>query len=232
VALRDAGVRAIKLRCRDRDWRRELVMVEQVRDAVGPDVEIMVDANQGWRMPGDREPRWDVPTAARCAQALERLDVYWLEEPLACDDVAGYAALRARTSLRIAAGEMVRTMAEARDLVVHGGVDVVQADAVLTGGLGGCRRLAGLAALCGRAWSPHTWSNGFGLVVNLHAACALSTVPFVEVPFDPPAWNPARRDFLLPATVEIAPDGTVAPPPGPGFGVEPDLDALERYRIG
>ena len=47
----------------------------------------MVDANQGWRMPGDREGRWDVPTAARCARELERLGVYWLEEPLRCDDV-------------------------------------------------------------------------------------------------------------------------------------------------
>ena len=54
----------------------------------------MVDANQGWRMPGDLEPRWDVATAAQCARALEPLGVYWLEEPLRTDDVDGYAALR------------------------------------------------------------------------------------------------------------------------------------------
>ncbi len=59
-----------------------------------PDLEIMVDANQGWRMPGDREPRWDVATAAQCARALEPLGVYWLEEPLRTDDLDGYAALR------------------------------------------------------------------------------------------------------------------------------------------
>jgi L-alanine-DL-glutamate epimerase-like enolase superfamily enzyme len=89
-----------------------------------------------------------------------------------------------------------------------------------------------LAGLHGRTWSPHTWTNGLGLVANLHLALAVSTCPYVEVPHDPPAWSAERRDWLLPEPVEIAPDGTIAPPPGPGLGVVPDLDALERFRIG
>ena len=121
---------------------------------------------------------------------------------------------------------------EARDLIVRGGVDVVQPDAVLAGGLGGCRRIAALADLHGRAFTPHTWTNGLGLVVNLHLAQAVSTCPYVEVPLDPPAWTPARRDWLLPAPLEIAADGTIAPPSGPGLGVVPDLDALEPHRVG
>ncbi len=231
LALRDAGVRALKIRFHHDDWRDDVAVVHRVREAVGRSMEIMVDANQGWRMPGDRTPRWDVATAARCANALEEADVYWLEEPLPTADVEGYAALRRRTDLRLASGEMVRGLHEARDLVLRGGVDVVQPDVVLSGGIAGARRLAGLADLCGRTWSPHTWSNGHGLLANLHAALGLSTGPFVEVPFDPPAWSPARRDFLLPAPLEIAPDGTIAPPPGPGLGVTPDLDALESLRV-
>jgi len=231
-ALRDQGVRAAKLRFHLEDWRRDVEVVAEVRDAVGTSFELMVDANQGWRMPGDRTPRWDVPTAAQCARELERLGVYWLEEPLRTDDLDGYAALRRLTALRIAAGEMVRSAAEARDLVVRGGVDVIQPDVVLAGGIGGCRRIAALADLHGRAFSPHTWTNGLGLVANLHLALAVSTCPYVEVPFDPPAWTPARRDWLLPATLEIAPDGTIAPPAGPGLGVTPDLDALEEHRVG
>ena len=231
VALRDRGVKAVKLRLRGPDWRRDVEMVERVRDAVGSDVELMVDANQGWRMAGDREARWDVAAASQCARALERLGVYWLEEPLRTDDVDGYATLRHRTSLRIAAGEMVRGAFEARDLILRGGVDVVQPDAVLAGGLGGCRRIAALADLCGRAFTPHTWSNGLGFVANLHLALAVSTCPYVEVPLDPPAWTPERRDWLLPAPIEIEADGTVAPPPGAGLGVSPDLDALEEHRV-
>jgi L-alanine-DL-glutamate epimerase-like enolase superfamily enzyme len=231
LALRERGVRAVKIRFHWGDWRKDVALVAAVREAVGSDLDIMVDANQGWRMQGDRAARWDVATAAQCAAELEALGVYWLEEPLRTDDVDGYRALRSRTDLRIAAGEFVRSAAEARDLVVRGGLDVVQADVLFVGGIGGCRRIAALADLHGRTWSPHTWSNGLGLVANLHASLAFSTGPYVEVPFDPPAWSQERRDWLLPAPVEIAPDGTIAPPEGPGLGVELDLDALERWRV-
>ena len=74
------------------------------------------------------------PHRARLREELERLDVYWLEEPLPTDDLDGYAALRDRADVRIAAGEFVRTAAEARDLVCRGGVDVVQPDVVLVAG--------------------------------------------------------------------------------------------------
>ena len=231
VALRRAGVGALKLRLHSQDWRVDLPVIEAVREAVGADLEIMVDANQGWRMPGDVTPRWDLRTASEFARELERLDVYWLEEPLATDDVEGYAALSGN-GLRIAAGEMARTTAEARDLVLRGGVDIVQTDVVLAGGVEGSRRVAAIAERAGCAWSPHTWSNGYGLLANLHVALALSTCPFLEVPFDPPTWSPERRDWLLPVTLEIGDDGTIGPPPGPGLGVVPDFDELEQYRIG
>jgi L-alanine-DL-glutamate epimerase-like enolase superfamily enzyme len=70
------------------------------------------------------------------------------------------------------------------------------------------------------------------LLANLHVALAFSTARFIEVPYDPPGWSPARRDFMLPKPLEIAPDGTISPPRGPGLGIEPDFDALERWRVG
>jgi len=232
LALRKAGVRAVKIRFDHQRWESDLEVVQEVRRAVGSDFQIMVDVNQGWRMPGDRRTPWDVPTAIACARALERSDVYWLEEPLPTADLDGYRALRQRTSIRIAAGEMVRSLPEARDLILVGGIDVVQPDVVLAGGIGGCRQIAGLAALIGRAFSPHTWTNGMGLLANLHLACAVSTSPFIEVPLDPPAWSSERRDWVLPAPIPIDPDGTIQPPDGPGLGVTPDLAALEQYRVG
>jgi D-galactarolactone cycloisomerase len=233
LALREAGIRAVKLRIGATDWRRDLSVVEAVRDAVaGSELEIMVDANQGWRMPGDLTARWTLDTAREFARQLERLDVYWLEEPLPTEEIEGYAALARQTDLRIAAGEMVRSVAQARALVLQGGIDVVQPDVVLAGGIEGSRRVAEVAEETGAWWSPHTWTNGYGLVANLHAALAFSPSPFIEVPYDPPAWSAERRDWLLPTTIEIAADGTIAPPPGPGLGVTPDLDALEEYRVG
>jgi L-alanine-DL-glutamate epimerase-like enolase superfamily enzyme len=230
AALRDAGIGAVKIRLHSRDWRIDLPVIEAVRESV-PELDVMVDANQGWRMPGDLTPRWDLATAKDFAAELVRLGAYWLEEPLPTEDVDGYAELTRGGDLRIAAGEFVRSTAEARDLVVRGGVDVVQADVVLVGGMSGARHLAARARENGRMWSPHTWSNGYGLLANLHAALAFSSCPYLEVPFDPPAWAPERRDWLLPVTLEIAEDGTIGPPPGSGLGVIPDFDALERYRV-
>ena len=232
VALRDAGIRAVKLRLHSTDWREDLPVLEAVRDAVGGGLELMVDANQGWRMPGDLTPRWDVATAGQFARELERLGVFWLEEPLPTEDSRATRSSRRATDIRIAAGEMVRTSAEARDLVERGGVDVVQPDVVLSGGVAGARRVAELAAENGRWWSPHTWSNGYGLVVNLHVALAFSTCPYLEVPLDPPAWSAERRDWLIPVTLEIATTARSRRPQGPGLGVVPDFDALEQYRIG
>jgi D-galactarolactone cycloisomerase len=229
-ALSDAGVGAIKIRLHSDDWRVDLPVIEAVRDAV-PELEVMVDANQGWRMPGDLTPRWNVETAIAFAKELDRLDIYWLEEPLATEYVDGYAELARATGLRIAAGEFVRTAAEARDLVMRAEVDVVQPDVVLSGGITGARRIAAMAEQEGRMWSPHTWSNGYGLLVNLHAALAFSNCPYLEVPYDPPAWSADRRDWLLPVTLEIDSDGMIGPPAGPGLGVVPDFDPLERYRL-
>ena len=230
-ALSDAGVRATKIRLHSRDWRVDLPVIEAVREDV-PELEVMVDANQGWRMPGDLTPRWDIETATGFATELERVGAYWLEEPLPTDDVEAYAELTRKTNVRVAAGEFVRSTAEARDLVVRGGVDVVQPDVVLVGGISGARRIAAIAESEGRVWSPHTWSNGYGLLANIHAALALSSCPYLEVPFDPPSWSAERRDWLLPVTLEIDEDGTIGPPPGPGLGVVPDFDALEQYRVG
>jgi L-alanine-DL-glutamate epimerase-like enolase superfamily enzyme len=224
-------VRAVKLRLDSQDWRLDVPVIAAVREEVA-ELEVMVDANQGWRMPGDLTTRWELRRAEEFARELERLGVYWLEEPLPTDDLEGYAALARGTELRIAAGEMVRTDAEAAALLEQGGVDVVQPDVVLSGGFERARRIAALADELGRTWSPHTWSNGYGLLANLHAALAFSTCPYLEIPFDPPAWSAERRDWLLPVVLEVGSDGTISPPPGPGLGVVPDFDELEQFRIG
>jgi len=229
--LRMAGFKAVKLRLPAGDWRASLDVVESVRAAVGSTMEIMVDANQAWRMPGDLRRPWDVAEAVQCARALEGLGVYWLEEPLPTADVAGYAELRSKTSLRIAAGEMVRHSHEARELLLRGGVDVIQCDVVLSGGVTGAKRLAGLADLMGRAWTPHTWTNGMGLLANLHVAMALSSCPFVEFPFDLPNWSPDRRDWLLPEPIFADAEGVLRLSDEPGLGFPTDLAWLEGNRL-
>ena len=226
---RTGAFAAAKIRFNHSDWREDVKVVEAAREAVGSGMALMVDANHGWRMAGDLRPRWDLATAQQCARALGDLDVFWLEEPLDTADIEGYAALRETSPVPIAAGEMVRSLSETRRLLDS--VDVIQNDVVLAGGVIGCRIVAGWARERNRVWSPHTWSTGFGLLANLHVALAFSTAEFIEVPYDPPAWTPERRDFMLPQSIEIDREGNITVPGGPGLGVEPDLDALERYRV-
>ena len=229
LAWQGRGIRAAKIRFNNSDWREDVKVVVAAREAVGPSMDLMVDANHGWRMAGDLSRRWDLATAQQCARALGDLNVYWLEEPLDTADIDGYATLRETSPVPIAAGEMVRSLSETRRLLDS--VDVIQNDVVLAGGVSGCRMVAGWAREGKRVWSPHTWSTGFGLLANLHIALAFSNAEFIEVPFDPPAWTPERRDFMLPEPIEIDREGNITVPGGPGLGVEPDLDALERYWV-
>jgi L-alanine-DL-glutamate epimerase-like enolase superfamily enzyme len=226
-ASQEAGIAAAKIRFGSDSWRSDVELVGKVRDAVGPNFALMVDANQGWRMPGDTTPSWEPATAVECARALAELDVFWLEEPLPTSDLSGYRRLHEMKLLPIAAGEMVRDLAASRQLLDH--VDIIQNDVVLAGGVEGCRRVAAWARERGRIWSPHTWSTGYGLLANLHVALAWSNGPYLEFPFDPPGWTYERRDFMLPQQLQLQ-GGRLTAPDGPGLGVEPDLAALERWR--
>ena len=204
----------------------------QVRDAVGPRMELMVDANHGWRMAGDRAPRWDVATAAAVrarARAARRL--------LA----RGAAPHRRRRRLRAAAPANDAAHRRRRDGAPP--VRGARPDPARRRRRHPARRRARrgnrrlpphrrAGRLCGRAFSPHTWTNGYGLLANLHLALAVSTCPFLEVPFDPPAWTPERRDWILPAPLEIAPDGTIAPPRAPASASRPTSTRSRRSGSG
>src|SRR5438093_480973 len=97
------GFRALKLRFHSADWRDDVKTLEAVRMVVGDDIDIMVDANWGWRIAPDRQlNRWDLKTAISAAKAMEDYGVYWLEEPLDAYDYDGLAELRSHmTTLRL-----------------------------------------------------------------------------------------------------------------------------------
>ena len=231
LAFREQGFRALKLRIDRQHVDEGLRAVEAVRDAVGTDLEIMVDLNQGWRMPGDLSPLLDAEAVDRVAGSLRRAGVLWLEEPLAADDVAGLARLRAEGGLRIAGGEMVRTTAELDAYLAADALDVYQPDAVLAVGLLRARELAGRVLERGLWFTPHTWTNGIGLLANLHLTAGAGGGPFLELPFDPPGWTPERRDFMLAEPVLPDAAGRLAVPARPGLGFELDEDAVERYTV-
>lgn len=229
--LRAFGFPALKLRFHGADLGDDLALARAVRDAVGPDMEILVDANQGWQMPWDAFAPWDFKTAAWMADALAELGVFWLEEPLPRHDYRGLAELRRRARLRIAGGEGNREFAELREYLRHGSLDVYQPDVVWSTGILRARQIASEVQAAGALYSPHTWGDGLVMLANLHVAAAVSTAPFVEFPYDPPHWSPQRRDYILPAPIEPEADGWLTLPDAPGLGVRLDWPALEPLRI-
>jgi D-galactarolactone cycloisomerase len=192
----------------------------------------MVDLNQGWRMPGDVSPPLDSKTVRRVADALADLGVVWLEEPLSRYDVRGLAELRACTRIKIAGGEMARSVAELEAYRERDALDVYQPDAVLAVGMKRGAEVAERVQADDRWFTPHTWTNGIGLLANLHLAAAAGSTPYLEFPYDPPGWTPERRDFMLAEPLRVGTDGSLDVPGRPGLGIELDEERLERYRVG
>jgi L-alanine-DL-glutamate epimerase-like enolase superfamily enzyme len=225
------GFAALKIRFRRGDWRADVGALEAVRARIGDKLELMVDCNQGWRMPWDTEPPWTLKQALEVARALEPLGVYWMEEPLDRADYDGMAKLREATTIRVAGGEMTRELSAFHVLIARGCLDVLQPDAALVGGVTGLKRLAATARAHDLTFTPHTWTNGMGLVANAHLVAGLGCAPFLEFPYDPPQWSLARRDFLM-AEPLAAVDGWIALGDTPGMGYAVDEARLKATRIG
>jgi D-galactarolactone cycloisomerase len=219
LALREEGFKALKIRIDRTQLDEGVTAVTAVREAVGDSMQIMVDLNQGWRMPGDLSPALDRNAVHAIAERLRDLDVFWLEEPLPREDVEGYAALR-DLGIRVAGGEMARTTAELEAFEAADALDVYQPDAVLAVGLLRAQELALRVLERGRWFTPHTWTNGIGLLANLHLTAAVSGGPYIEFPYDPPGWTAERRDFMLSEPIRIDADGCLAVPNRPGLGIE------------
>lgn len=220
LKLREMGFLAMKIRFGRPNIREDLKVLEVVRKEVGSNMQIMVDCNQGWRMPWDTRPSWKLPQAVEVAKTAEELGVFWLEEPLHRGDYEGMAKLGQLTRIKIAGGEMTREPYEFHELMNHHCLDVLQPDAVVTCGITGLAKIAAEASARGLIFSPHTWGNGIGLMANLHLTAGTVGTPFIEYPFDPPQWTPERRDFVLSRTIDIDENGYLVLPDAPGLGIE------------
>ena len=230
LAARELGFRAMKIRiARDR-LAEGIAAVRAAREAVGDGFDLMVDLNQMWRMSGDIEAALPLATVQRVAAELNDLGVLWLEEPLPQADVAGAQRIRAQTGIQVAGGEMVRSIGEMMALIEADAFDIYQPDVALSVGMYRARQVAESANLRHRQFTPHTWSNGLGLLANLHVAAGVDAGPYIEFPFDPPGWTPERRDFFM-EPLMIDASGDLVVPGASGLGVVIDRDAVTRYTV-
>ena len=223
------GFRAVKVRITRDRVDEGISVVTSIRDAVGDALEIIVDLNQWWRMPGDIAAGLGPADARSVIERLSEHGVLWIEEPLAGGDLEGMRMLREATGMRIAGGEMARSFDELAVALAHDALDVYQPDCVLALGVSGARTLADLALRRNRWFTPHTWTNGIGLLANLHLCCGVGGGPFLEYPYDPPGWTAERRDFMLSEPLRIDADGCLAVPAAPGLGIELDEQAIAAH---
>lgn len=189
------GIGGIKIKVGLPDSAEDLRRVAAVREHIGPDVPLMVDANQ----------QWDRATALRMGRKLEQFDLVWIEEPLDAYDAEGHAALALALDTPIATGEMLASVAEHERLIATRACDIIQPDAPRVGGITQFLRLATLADQAGLDLAPH-----FAMEIHLHLAAAYPREPWVEH-FD---W----LDPLFNERLETR-DGRMVVPDRPGLGV-------------
>ncbi|RKO22537.1 mandelate racemase/muconate lactonizing enzyme family protein [Pseudarthrobacter phenanthrenivorans] len=191
----EEGIGGIKIKVGLPDSKEDLRRVAGIREHIGWDVPLMVDANQ----------QWDRATALRMGRQLEEFNLVWIEEPLDAYDFEGHAHLANVLDTPIATGEMLASVAEHKGLINANGCDIIQPDAPRVGGITQFLRLAALADERGLGLAPH-----FAMEIHLHLAAAYPREPWVEH-FD---W----LDPLFNERLETK-DGRMIVPDRPGLGV-------------
>jgi galactonate dehydratase len=200
---------------RREDEDEVVAIVRAVRQAVGPDVDVMVDA-----------ARMLTPvTAIRLAERLAEFRPFWFEEPVPADNIEALAEIRARSPIRILTGETVLTRTAYRDLFARRAVDLINPDVCNTGGILELIEIAAWAEPHLIGVTPHNWNSlAVGLAATLQASACIRDLVYVE---HLSAWE-ERSNELLQQPFEVV-DGTIAILTGPGLGVDLDEAALARY---
>ncbi|MEU1972643.1 mandelate racemase/muconate lactonizing enzyme family protein [Microbacterium sp. NPDC019599] len=202
----DAGFRAVKIKVGKPDLAEDVERVRAVRELLGPDRGLMIDANQ----------RWHLEQAVRSVEVLSEFDLGWIEEPLRADDLAGYTALARRIDVPIAVGENLHTVHRFRDFLQAGAAHIVQPNIVRVGGITPFLRIADLAAEYSVPLHPHLLSELSGQL-----ALTLPAVPGVAAPLAEDVEDAgfgALGALSYPSPVAIA-DGRLTLVPHAGLGI-------------
>ena len=211
----------------------DIEIVRQVREAVGPDIDIMVDAHTWWRM-GSRS--YSAQEVTKLAQRLAEYDIYWLEEPLLPSDHDALRQLRDLEIVPIATGEHEPNEEGYRDLIARRCADFIQLDIVCQGGYPAAKRLFAELVKHDLRFAFHSWGTELEVIAAAHAGICWpeNTVEWLEYPIH---RYTGRREGMYPfdlamdilkSRLEIE-NGDLIVPSGPGLGVEVDESVIDRY---
>ncbi|SFZ84606.1 D-galactarolactone cycloisomerase [Devosia enhydra] len=202
----------------------DLKVLRAVRDAVGEDMRLMVDANHGY----------DVLEAIAFGQRAHELGVDWFEEPVVPEQLDAYRAVRAGQPIPVAGGETWHARWAMREPIATRAIDIIQPDLAGTGGFTEARRISDMAALHGVRLVPHVWGTAVHIAAALQFMAALPPNPPRVDPIEPilefdRTHSPFRQAIVTRPIEAVA--GVVAIPDGPGLGIEIDREALDHFRL-
>jgi len=216
------GFRAIKLGWRPfgrRDRKTDELLMKTAREAVGPGVELMVDA-------GGSEQFWPhgYKWALETAKMLADYDVVWFEEALPPDALEGYVELRRHAPVPIATGEVLTRRQSFVPWLERRAVDIIQPDCTKCGGLTEAWRIAWMAYEHNIQWVPHGWNTAIGLAADLHLSAAMPVAKYVEYLTPCPYLDELVTDPFRPDA-----EGFLTVPDKPGLGITLNREALKRF---
>jgi len=198
-------------------FEEDVARVHAVRKAIGPDIKLAIDANNAW-----------TPSLALAfMRAVEQDNIYWLEEPVATDDLAGSALLAQQLTTPVSGYETETGLPGFRELISHHAVDIVQPDVIWSGGITECRKIAALAQAHNLPVIPHVFSSAVSTIANMHFIASIPNGSWLEWDQNP---NALRSDLF---EEPLLPDsqGNVRLPERPGLGVKLNQETIARYTI-
>ena len=208
------NARAVKMKVGGMSPYQDALRVKAVRETIGPDVKLLVDANCAWR----------IHEALEFAKRTEEYNLFWFEEPLAPKDFDNFRFLAEHTCTPIAAGESLQLLDDEIALIDRGGIAFTQPDAGGCGGVSMVMKLGAYAEAKHINIAPHGNQQ-----VHVHLNCAMTNAAITE--FYSTTFNHlAYTAYKYP--VQINADGTVSPNEAPGASFDINREVLEPYRIG
>lgn len=220
------GFRALKARTGRFGPKKDLAVLAKVREAVGPEIRLQTDGNGGMTF----------AQSINFAKELEKLDFYFLEEPIPQRGpfYPGYPELTAALDIPLAGGEVLDSRLNAKELIVAKAFDIIQPDATLCGGIGECIAIAEFASLFGVLCHPHCWGGALAIAAAMHVVACIpdftwghtTDQPMLEID----VYENPFRDELTSFKFDVK-DGYIALPTKPGLGIDIDEDVIRKYLV-
>jgi D-galactarolactone cycloisomerase len=217
----DEGFNAVKLKI-GLDFEEDIELIRAVRAKIGPDRQLMLDANHAY----------DASEAIALGRRVADQNIGWFEEPVVPEDLASYREVKAQQPIPVAGGECDYTRWGFMNILATRSMDIIQPDTCAAGGLSECKKIADMATAFGVRYIPHVWGSGISMAAALQLLAAIPHTPARLRPREPMlemdcSEHPFRHAVLTAPLVQRG--GWIDIPDGPGLGIEVDRAALERF---